>query len=124
MKPIPFVILLVFCLTGCSMIYLFLPMSMTDIGKTESGALYVKDSRRNWSNFTNDIESSFQKEFGGEEFWYRSIASPNPPKTWPTWWKYTIQRMRIGEPVLYENPERLISYIHRRRAELGLPSVE
>jgi len=99
-------------------------MDSIDLGKTEAGELYVKDSCRNWNDFTENLETTFQKEIRGEEFWYRSIASPNPPKTWPESWGYSIRRIEEGKPVLYENPQRLIDYIHHRRAELGLPPVE
>ena len=110
-------------LAGCSMIYFFLPLSDLDTSVNSSGEVYVKDSQRNWIEFTKSIERSFQKELNGEEFWYRSIDSPNPPKTWPEATGYFIQRIRTGKPLLYENPDRRIEYIHRRRAELGLPPV-
>lgn len=105
------------------MLYLFGPVSLTDTGKTAQGELYVKDSPRNWNSFTNSIEAVFQDELRGEEFWYQG-TDPNMPKTWSEKCRDTIRRISSGVPVLYENPERLINYIHRRRAELGLPPVD
>lgn len=104
--------------------HMFLPIDMMDTGKTETGELYVKDSERNWNEFTSGVESSFQKEIRGEEFWHEHYTIPNPPKTWTEGWAYNIRRMRNGDPVLYKNPQRRIDYIHRRRAELGLPPIE
>jgi uncharacterized protein YceK len=124
MKKIIFLLWLMIFLSGCSTIYLFLPMNMTDQGKTSEGELYVKDSRRNWNTFINSAESSFQKEIRGEELWNPNFTPVGQPKTWPEFWGENIRQIRLGEPVLYENPERLTNYIHERRAELGLPPAE
>jgi len=100
---------------------MFIPMDMMDTGKTEAGELYVKDSQRNWDDFITGIEASFQKELRGEKLWAPHFEPVDQPQTWPGFFGKSVRQIREGNPVLYENPERLIAYIEKRRAELGLP---
>ena len=114
-----YICLIFFLCTGCSFYRLFIPYNLIDVGVTESGETYIKDSKRNFFDFTNAVELAFQREIGGAVFknMYTNVSLNSREEAWG----YSIYQIKTGKPDLYENPTRRIEYINKRRKELNLP---
>jgi hypothetical protein len=104
------ILMLLFTIVGCTGIVGTFDYTGNPVYDSESGRF--PDNERNRDIFVETYEKRIQSEASGG---YLAPAYD----TWDEQWDYVFQQLRDGSQ---ENPEYYISYIKRRRAELGLPN--